>query len=81
MSTRDIVVFAVVVLGFAVVVTAHLGIVIGLLGRSPRWRAPVALIAVPLAPYWAVRERMTARSVAWIVGAVAYLVARVLAAK
>ena len=81
MSGRDIAIFASVVSSFAIVVTAHLWIFFGLLARRPRWRAPVALIAIPLAPYWAVRERMTVRGVAWIGGALAYLVASILAAK
>ena len=79
MSIRDIIVLAAVIGAFALLVTAHVWIVIGLLRRRPRWRAPVALFAFPLAPYWAVREQMTVRSVAWIAGAVGYVLARIVA--
>jgi hypothetical protein len=61
---------------FALVVTAHVAIVWGLTSRAPRWRAPVALFVAPLAPYWAVRERMYLRAAAWLVGVVAYLAIR-----
>ena len=79
MSVRDMIVLAAVIGTFALLVTAHVWIVVGLLWRRPRWRAPIALFAFPLAPYWAVREQMTVRGIAWIAGAVGYLVARALA--
>lgn len=79
MSTRDAIVVGLVVVAFAVLVTAHVWIVAGLLRRPPRWRAPVALFAFPLAPYWAIREHMRARGVVWIAAAVAYVVVRVIA--
>jgi hypothetical protein len=43
------------VLAFATLVTVHVAIVLGLLWRDPRWRALVAFLVPPLAPYWALR--------------------------
>ena len=79
MSHTDIVLLAAIVLAFAALVTTHLAIVVGLLGRTPRWRSLAALIVAPLAPYWALRARMYVRGSAWLLAAVVYLVARLLA--
>lgn len=68
-----------VVLSFAVLVTAHVSIVAGLLARPPRWRAPVGLIAAPLAPYWAAREGMWIRALAWGLGFAGYAFGRLMA--
>jgi hypothetical protein len=80
MQTRDVVIFGALVAAFAVLATAHVTIAVGLLRRRRRWRSLVALVVAPLALYWAIRERMTARSVAWALGAVGYVVARALSA-
>jgi hypothetical protein len=69
----------VVVLAFALLVTAHLAIAVGLVTKTPRWRALVALVVPPLAPYWAWREHMRVRAGIWAAGLVLYAVARVLA--
>jgi hypothetical protein len=79
MTTRDVVVLAFVIGAFAVLVTVHVTIAAGLLVRSPRWRAPVALVVAPLAPYYAVRARMPVRAATWIGALVVYVVARVIA--
>jgi hypothetical protein len=78
-STRDVVVLASVIVAFAVMVTAHVTIAAGLLGRSPRWHALVAFVVAPLAPYYAFRARMPVRAVVWIGAVVVYAVARVVA--
>ena len=70
---------AAVVLAFAFLVTAHVAIAVGLLGRRPRWRAPVALVFAPIAPYWAWKERMRVRAGVWTAGLVVYVIARVAA--
>jgi hypothetical protein len=62
--------------GFATVVTAHLAIVYGLAQRPPRWRALAAFALAPLAPFWALRERMFVRGGAWLLGALLYVLAR-----
>lgn len=81
MRGHDVVVLSLVVAAFAVLVTAHLTILVGLGRRRPRWRAAVACVVLPLAPYWAVRARMRVRGAAWIGALAVYVVARVLAAR
>jgi hypothetical protein len=63
---KDVAVTLVLVLSFAALVTAHVAIVIGLVLKEPRWRAAVALLVAPLAPYWAIATGMKARGWAWI---------------
>lgn len=70
--SRDEALFGGVVLSFAVLVVAHLALVVGLAARRPRWRALAALVIIPLAPYWGRAERMHARVVVWIASALAY---------
>jgi|HubBroStandDraft_1064217.scaffolds.fasta_scaffold500650_2 hypothetical protein len=80
MAGDELLTFA-LVLAFAVLLTAHVTLVAGLAGYVPRWRAAVALIAVPLAPYWGFKTRMHGRAVLWVASAVAYAVLRLLAAR
>ena len=68
-----------VVLAFALLVTAHLAIAVGLVAKSPKWRALVALVFPPIAPYWAWREHMRVRAGIWAVGLVVYVIARIAA--
>ncbi len=76
-SVNDIVVFTATVASFALLVSAHCAIAYGLAKRPPRARALVAFVVAPLAPYWALRERMWVRAGIWIVGVVVYVVARI----
>lgn len=76
---KDVILVSAVVLAFALLVTAHLAIVVGLVAKTPRWRALVALVFAPLAPYWAWREHMRVRAGIWAVGVVVYVVARIAA--
>ncbi len=78
--TRDEWVMAALVLAFASLVTAHVTLVVGLAARPPRWRAAVAALVAPLAPFWGLRAGMPVRSAIWIASAAAYAVARWLAA-
>lgn len=75
----DPVVAGALVLAFAVFVTSHLATVVGLIARSPRWRGLVALVAAPLAPYWAFRAGMPVRGGLWLGSAAVYVAARLLA--
>ncbi len=77
--TRDLVVFVATVVLFAVFVTIHFMLAIGLSRRAPRWRGPVALVVAPLAPWWAWRDKMRAGVVLWLVFAVAYFICVALA--
>jgi hypothetical protein len=72
----DAVLLAGMVLGSALAITAHLTIFVGLLRREPRWRALLALVAVPAAPVLAIQARFWVRAVAWVLGAAAYVAAR-----
>ena len=78
--SRDELVAGALVLAFAIVVTAHVTLVVGLAGRAPRWRALVALLVPPLAPYWG-WDGLRRRSVLWVAGAVVYAVLRVVASR
>lgn len=71
----DLVIVALLIVAFAFVVTVHVAIAFALAKRAPRWRALLALVVPPLAPYWAWRERMRTRAAFWIGGAVVYLTA------
>jgi hypothetical protein len=73
---RDIVVTLGLILAFAGLVTAHVAIAVGLLGRAHRWRAPLALMIPPLAPYFAFGARMWVRAAVWTACLVAYGVTR-----
>jgi hypothetical protein len=77
--THDEWAVASLVVAFASLVTAHVALVAGLAVRSPWWRAPAAAVVFPLAPYWGGRAGMHARSVVWVVSALAYAVCRWLA--
>lgn len=79
--SRDEIVSVALVLAFASLVTAHVVLVAGLLGRRPRWRSLVALVIAPLAPWWGAREAMRWRTRAWLGSAIAYLVLRWLASR
>jgi hypothetical protein len=79
MVLRDLLPVLVVVLAFAVAVTDHVAIVAGLAARRPRWHAPLALVIVPLAPFWAYRAGMRARAAIWVVAALTYATALALA--
>ena len=62
-------------LGFALLVTVHLAIVYGLARRRLAWRALVALILPPLAPYWAACNGMRIRMGLWFGSIVLYAAA------
>ncbi len=70
--TRDEALVVSLLVAFAALATAHIALVLGLARRSPRWRAIVALPALPLAPYWGVRSGMHVRAGLWIASATAY---------
>jgi hypothetical protein len=69
---RDGIIVGGLVLTFAALVTVHLAIVLGLAWRDPRWRALVAFVVPPLAPYWALRSGMMVRGAIWIGSVVVY---------
>ncbi|MGO8993903.1 MAG: hypothetical protein ACLQVI_11280 [Polyangiaceae bacterium] len=58
---------------FAVLLAAHVALLVGLAQRPPRWRALVALVVPPLAPVWGWNE-MPRRAHAWAIAFAAYAV-------
>ena len=76
---KDIVLVAALVLAFALLVTVHVTIAVGLVRRHPRWHGLVAFVVAPLAPYWAWREHMRVRSAMWMLALVAYVGVRIAA--
>ena len=73
---RDLVLTVVLVVAFAGLVTAHVTIAVGLVRRTHRWRAPLALVVPPLAPYFAVGARMWVRASIWVMCLAAYGITR-----
>ena len=69
---NDRLLVATTILAFAVLLTAHLTIVVGLVLGARPWRAPLALVLAPLAPYWALRSNMRARAGLWLLAASLY---------
>jgi hypothetical protein len=76
---KDLVLVVVLVLAFALFITAHVAITYGLAVRAPRWRAPAAFFVAPLAPYWAWREHMRVRFGIWGAALVLYVIATIVA--
>jgi hypothetical protein len=70
----------VIVTSFALLVTTHVALAAGLLGRKPRLRGLLALLVPPVAPYFGIRERMWTRSILWGLSLVIYVAARIAAA-
>lgn len=79
MSFRDLVIVIVAIVSCALLITAQISIVAALAVRPPRWRAIVATAFPFLAPYWAWREKLHGRATTWLVSAVVYVIARLLA--
>lgn len=76
--TVSLVLFVALVLAFATLVTTHVAIALGLVGRSPRWRALAAFVVLPLAPFFAWREGMRFRAGLWTFACALYAVMLVL---
>jgi hypothetical protein len=70
---RDVVVLVGLLVAFATLVTVHVAIVFGLAFQEPRWRALVALVVPPLAPYWALRGGMRVRGGIWVASILLYV--------
>ncbi len=59
-----------------VLALAHISIVVRLAVRqTPRWRALLALVVVPLAPWWAHRAHWQRQSYTWLLALVLYALA------
>ncbi len=78
-GTVDIPIVATLVGAFGLLVTVHVALSVALLTRRPRWRAPVALLVPPLAPYWGYKEGWRKASLVWVTAFCVYAVARMAA--
>ncbi len=65
-------VLIVMVAAFALLITTHIALVAGFLFRPPRWRAALALVVPPLAPFWGFGSGMPIRSGVWLGALVVY---------
>jgi hypothetical protein len=68
----DLALYAVILLLFATWSTLHL-LLSFRLREFGNWRALVAFLLPPLAPYWGLRLRVRALSLSWILLALSYL--------
>ena len=76
---RDPIVVLIAIASCALVLIAHVSIIAALATRHPRWRAVAAFVVPPLAPYWAMREKLRGRAITWIASAIVYVIARIAA--
>ena len=72
--SRDEVIAGAIVVAFAALVTSHVTLVGHLALRPPRWRAVVALLVAPLAPWCGAARTSRTRTIVWIASAIAYVV-------
>lgn len=77
-SVVDVLVTVSIITSFAALVTAHVAVCAGLAARDPWWRGAVALVVPFLAPFWAFRERMGKRAIAWTASGAVYVATRVI---
>ena len=75
----ELVVLCVLVASFALLITAHVALSVGLALRPPRWRGPLAFVVPPLAPWWGAQARMRLWSLIWVSSLAIYVVALVVA--
>ncbi len=70
--------FLTIVIGLALLVElgAHAWLLVGIAKEDPRrWRAGVAFLVPPLAPYWGWKLGMTRRAYAWLGALAVYTIA------
>lgn len=75
----DLIVLLFLVGSFALLVTVHVALAVGLSFRRPRWRGPLAFVIPPLAPYWGMEVGMRVRSLLWLVALAIYVVSLIAA--
>lgn len=73
--TFDVAVLSFLVVAFAALLTLHVALVHGLARGGHPWRAVVALLVPPMAPYWGWRNRMRTRAALWSLAAASYFAA------
>jgi hypothetical protein len=78
-GTVDIAIVATLIGAFGLLVTVHVALSAALLTRRPRWRALLALLVPPLAPYWGYKEGWRKGALIWVAAFCLYAVARMAA--
>ena len=76
MSSSDLPFVVVAILSCALLITAQISIIAALAVRPPRWRALAVIAFPPLAPFWALREKLRGRAATWLLSALVYAVVR-----
>jgi hypothetical protein len=76
----DIALLALICCAVGLHLVAHVTLVIGLLGRKPRWRGLVGLLIPPLAAYWGYEAKLLARVTLWVASLAVYLASATAAA-
>jgi hypothetical protein len=80
MSRDELSAFAIIA-PFATWGTLHVLTAVKLFQRRPRWHGLVALVVLPLAPYWAAKASLRVRAIAWVSTLVLWAAARLLLAR
>jgi hypothetical protein len=62
----------------AVLLAAHLTLVVGLARRHAGWRAAVAFVVTPLAPWWGYGAGLRVATIAWCAALALYVLGVVL---
>ena len=76
---KDLILTAVLALGLATLVTAHVALVWRLYRLRPRWRGLVALVVPPLGLIWALRAGWKGIAGIWLGAVGVYLIALIAA--
>jgi hypothetical protein len=75
----DVVILLSLIASFAVLITVHVALAVGLALRRPLWRGGVAFILAPLAPWWGLEAGMKKRAATWMIALIVYVLARIMA--
>ena len=75
----DIAIMLTLVGSFAILCTTHVGLAVALTLRKPRWKGVVALVLIPLAPYFGHAARMRLGVALWVASFSVYVLALVAA--
>jgi hypothetical protein len=76
---KDVILMAMLTLGLATLVTAHVSLVWRLFRLRPRWRALAAVVVPPLGVIWALRAGWKGTVGIWLGAVAVYLVALIAA--
>ena len=69
----DVLLVIVVAAAFALMMTAQVAILAGMVRRKQWWRALSGLLMPPLSLYWAHREGMRVRGIVWLAASIVYV--------